>query len=458
MFQPGPYRIILAGGRDSGKSTAIYQAAATIANSVLDHDIMACRDTKEGLADSTFAGIRDAIADLGFGDLWRAYTHPAKLVRKDGRGVIYFEGIGGDYNRTKSFKTSHPLSLLLYDELQQTRSQDNLEQAESSFLRLFKKGDPANFREIYAFNPPKQRSAWVNEWAEIRASSSDYTTIRTTYRDISHWLSDMDLRNIFLMKNTDRTGYEWMYEGKPVGGLGMVYPMFDASATITPSEFRRRFGGMRILGVIVGCDGAVNRDKTVFAPGLVMENGQMVIWRRFVHNPKIDGVISSAEMMERARPWFDSLVREFGLRDPANMVPIAFEVDSAATDLILELAKNYGNAFTGVEGYRKQTIAEMVATMQSAIAKHAVLVMTEGKQRDYTTGKDMPGDPLVLELQSLAWKETPQGISLPTYDPVIPNDASDAMTYGVNAFFRNPMRLAWLEPARVKMIGSYYGG
>ena len=45
-------------------------------------------------------------------------------------------------------------------------------------------------------------------------------------------------------------------------------------------------------------------------------------------------------------------------------------------------------------------------------------------------------EPLVYQLESVTWKDY-------KLDPIIPNDYTDALTYGANVYFNNPDNL-WL--------------
>ena len=42
----------------------------------------------------------------------------------------------------------------------------------------------------------------------------------------------------------------------------------------------------RIVGCIIGCDGAVNKDSTVFVPRFIYSNGQSMAGEIFYHDPK----------------------------------------------------------------------------------------------------------------------------------------------------------------------------
>ena len=61
-----------------------------------------------------------------------------------------------------------------------------------------------------------------------------------------------------------------------------------------------------------------------------------------------------------------------------------------------------------------------------------------GGYKDYYYNRFVPTtadtEPLIYQLESVTWKNY-------TLDPEIPNDYTDALTYGVNMYFNNPENL-----------------
>ena len=83
------------------------------------HDIAIGRCNANSLKDSCFNEVIEALDDF-----------------KDSRHRITFHGIGGsDVSRTRSFKPTNKLSLIVIEETQQLANQQQLDQALSSFVR-----------------------------------------------------------------------------------------------------------------------------------------------------------------------------------------------------------------------------------------------------------------------------------------------------------------------------------
>ena len=131
-------------------------------------------------------------------------------------------------------------------------------------------------------------------------------------------------------------------------------------------------------------------------------------------------------------------------------IPIVFVVDSAATELIQALRYYFGNRAT-VYAIKKGTIIQMVDTVQSAIGKNVVAVYDYGGYYNYTLNKWIKGDNiLAYQYRSLIWNEKQTG-----YDPIIPNDVTDADTYAIYFYYKQVENIIWLQDV-VNRRKDYY--
>lgn len=444
LFQTTNKVFILSGGRDSGKSKALAQAVVAYIISHPNRDIIVGRDTQSSISSSVYSEIQSVISEEGLDSLFTFGLSPQKITRGGKSGsTIHFLGIGGaDLSRTRSYKTKNPVGLLIFEELQQVRSQENFEQAMASFRRLL---DPNDWRVLIAYNPPSQAAHWINIWTSLHEHESDYIRIHTTYKDVWNFLSEFDRREILLKRKTDPEGFKNMYLGIACGGLGSVYPMFKRETMfITPDVAQQMLlknGRNPIRGIVIGGDGAVNRDNTSFVPLAIFNDGRGLVLDIFDYDPKENGVIGSSKMMTYLRIWFDRLCDKYGLKDPLYSIPIMFNIDCAATDLINEVAYEFGNEAI-VRSCYKQTIPQMVSVVQSALSRNAIYIL-DIPTKNYYKNTYVAGNPLVTQLESLVWKKNPNGLTNLTYDPIIPNDTSDAFTYAILGYYRNPDNLPW---------------
>ena len=117
------------------------------------HDIAICRCNANSLKDSCFNEVIEALDD--FGTDYTSSTIPP--VIKDTNHRITFHGIGGSYvSRTRSFKPTNKLSLIVVEETQQLANQQQLDQALSSFVRHFDTTIPYH-KMLLGNNPPTKQ-------------------------------------------------------------------------------------------------------------------------------------------------------------------------------------------------------------------------------------------------------------------------------------------------------------
>lgn len=442
--------VILRGGRLSGKSEIVCQLAMILTSAYPNVTVIVCRDSFSDLQSSSYQQINDMIEANGLKHYTRTKV-PLEVINNRNGSNIMFLGIGGaDIHRTKSVKPRNKVIAVIYEELQQVSDQESLEQASASFRRHL---DTEKGMMIHIFNPMPQNNHWLNKYWNAKVLDKDWLCIHSTYEDIVDYINDVDLKEILKLKKYDYTRYDWMYLGNSVGNFGGCYPQFKRDKHFkTLAEAQAYFSGQKIIAVIIGGDGAVNNDCTVFTPQFVFSNGQTAVGKLFYHNPKLSGVKSSAELMPYIQIWFKEIIKENGLGEigQPNIVPILFKIDSAAAELIRNMRYFLSNR-AGVQSFNKPTIIEMVDIVQSALAKNMIIVINYGGYYDYVRGQFVKGDnPLAYQLEMVQWNERQTG-----YDPAEPNDCTDALTYGTNTYFKNPDNLHWLDTV-LRIRKTYY--
>ena len=445
-------QILLYGGRVGGKSknTAIIAVLLMLENP--GTDIIVARASYGSMADSSYEEFDQALRSMGedIYDLFVFKRSPLRIERKDGSGKIYFLGYGGaNMSRTKSISPKHPVICVICEETQELREKRNLDEALASFRRHYGKG----VRQIVMGNPPPQEAHWFNQFILKCSLDKDWFTQRVTYLDILDFINDYDLREIIKAKVNDNDFYNWFYMGESGSGLTSVYPMFRESRhCITALEFDRLRNKypLRVMACMIGGDGAVNRDSTAFVPLLLLNNGQAVVAPIFYHNPKEDGVMSYHQLaQDHISRWLDELCRRYGLGSPreirehpeAPRVPIFMRIDSAAPDLIMECKFFFGDR-VDIRPVQKKGIMEMVGITQSAISNDNIVVLDYGGYFSYVKNLWVKKDKniLVEQLQMLIWNEKQNG-----YDPIVPNDISDAFTYGVISWYGNQENIQYFN-------------
>lgn len=449
--------ILLPTGRISGKSKNAVLLAMILMLKNPYHDILISRASYGSIENSTYAEFKSAFDELD-DDLKKQFIFkkiPLSIERINDGGTIYFMGIGGsNKDRTKGFKPRHKLQLVICEETQELKDKESYDQFEASIRRSFGK----NIKLLILGNPPAIKAHWFNIFVSMKKKDNDWLVLDTlSWQDILPFLNDYDVKEILKVKMLEPEYYKWMYLGIPTGGLGQVYPMYRKDYQLInysqPSN-NKCLLDYRIVGCVIGVDGAVNNDCTSLVPLLIMSNGQCVVGEIYYHNPKKDGVIGSFPLVEREiTRWFKDLQEKNNLNNPYDYrysIPIAFVCDSAATELIQAL-RYYCSNRAEVYAIKKGTILQMVDTVQSALSKNVIAIYDYGGYYNYTTNTFVQSSNILSEqLESLIWNDKQTG-----YNPAIPNDVSDAFTYGVYFYYKNTENIVWLDDVANKRLDYY---
>lgn len=450
LSKEGLLNFILPGGRVSGKSkhTEILVGITTALKP--NEDIVIARASYGSIADSVYNETVEVLESIpAFEDQFVYRKSPLRIVRKSTGATIYFMGIGGSTDRTKGFKPKHKVGLLVLEETQELKSKEHLDQTLASLRRRF--GEDC--KVVIVFNPPAQSLHWINVWCEDKKHDPDYCVIHSTYEYILPFLSDRDVKEIRKYKYENEPYYDYIYGGIPTGHLGSVYPMFNPKLhVISEYEFAKvlELSNIRPVGIVIGGDGAVTHDATAFVPIILLNNGQSVIAPIFYHNPLDDGVIGYHQLVQNnLTRWFDELCKRFHagtiretIEHPGmKTLPIWFRIDSAAPDLIQECRFFFGSR-ANISPIQKKTIMEMVGVGQSAIANGNMIIVDYGGYYDYQMNRWVKKDVNLLaeQLQMLIWNEQQTN-----YDPIIPNDVSDAWTYGNYFWYSNQENIQYFN-------------
>lgn len=456
IYKENKKQVILVSGRDGSKSKSASIITSKLFLSNANRDGIVARVSYGSMGDSCYKEFKDTFESWGeeiYNSLDFRTSPSYKIIKKNptntNSGTIYFVGYGGDTSRTKSFKSDNPLIFLIFEETQQLKNKQNLDDALASFRRRF--GE--DYILIIIGNPPAQELHWFNLYVEEKKKDKDFLVLKTSWLDCIEFLKDDDIKEILKTKKNSPEYYDWFYMGNPTGQFGCVYIMFrEEKHVITEKElmFLLAYTNLKVVACIIGGDGAVNRDKTAFVPGLLLNNGQMVIVDLFVHNPKEDGVLSYHKLVEdHLTRWFDNLCKKYHLGTIEecnknvdrmfNPIPIWFRIDSAAPDLVQECKFFFGGR-ANVSAIKKGTINEMVGINQSAIANNNIVVVDFGGHYNYVRNTFIKDEVnfLVRELKTIVWNEKQT-----SYDPSIPNDVCDAFTYLCYFWFSNNENLQY---------------
>lgn len=452
------------GGRAGGKTKTSAIASALMAFAFPGTDQIYCRASYGSMADSCFAEYQEALDSMpnGLGSEFIARKSPLRFERGNDN-EIYFMGVGGsNVDRTKGLKTKHPVRFVVIEETQELPSREHFEQAMASYRRNFGDG----VKVVVLGNPPPQKAHWFNRLIEEKRFDKDWRLIHMTWEDIAPFLNDYDIKEILKCKYARPDYYDWFYMGNPTSSLGSVYIMYNPQRHLWKLNEVGAFmekTGVRPVGCVVGGDGAVTRDCTAFVPLLIMSNGQSFVGPLFHHDPKVDGVFGSQRLaQDYLQPWFDDLCKKWGLgtrqelyRYPTvRQTPVLMTIDEASADL-RQACQFFFAPRAIVKPIKKSRIPQMVAVVQSAISNDMVNIIDYGGYYDFVRKQWVATDnPVDYQLQNLIWNALGTG-----YDPALPNDDCDALTYAVNAWYGRVENMQWfnIKTSNVKIYDVLKG-
>ena len=431
LFDKDNHYIMLKSGRDAGKSKALSQLIVAKFFE-LKYDIIVCRANYGDLQGSMYNEIIAVLEEEGLYKFVLEKKKPLKLINNLNGNTIYFQGVGGaDLSRTKGLKTRKKVSLIIIDETQQLPRQDNLDQALATLRRHL---NPDDWKIILAFNPERQNSHWTNEYYRINESLDSWLCIHTSYKNIAKVLTKTDLEAIRLEKEINPSNYRYLYLGETDGLFGGVYHTFNRQThLIREAKVRELIKTIGIFSVLIGVDGATTRDKTAFVPTIILNNGQGIVLNYFYHDPIKTGAYSNDRLFPFVERWLDDLHYRWSI-PPQMRIDMIF--DSASVDLRLVSANRLPSRYV-CTSYSQKNIVQMAHIMQNAFGRNVLYILDEDGVHNYISNRKEYGlHPLVTQLESVIWDE--QGKK---FDPIVPNDCTDALTYSTAFYFRNPNAL-----------------
>lgn len=426
---------IMYSPRISGKSFAIGQLVYAWANKYPNHDIVITRAHYNSLEDSLYNEILAFANDIGQSGFYTGLKSPLRIKTRKGN-EIHFKGIGGaDYSRSKGFKVKRKISLIICDETQQLKDEQSLKQAIATFVRSI--DSTIDSRIVLAGNPEMVKAHWWNAYCRKHRFLGKYEFIDANYMSIKKYLSPITLEEIKIEQETNPPMYKFLYLGELDDLAGGAYGQFKREKHyISVEEWRKEIAGQRLCYIIWGGDGAITHDSTGIVPIGIYSNGRGYVLERFYYNPLETGVtLSPSQLTALICEYVEIMCKKYDVY--TERIGSYFTIDCAAADLVTELRYNI-NGYHTVKGFTGKNIIKNNAVVNNCFAKNMLKIVDFGGYNDMYKRKWVPTtadtEPLIYQLESVVWKNY-------ILDPTIPNDYTDALTYGANVYFTNPDNL-----------------
>lgn len=442
LYKTKNKRVIMYSPRISGKSKAVAQFLAYMCVTHPGKDMLFARANYNALNDSLFQEILEVQNEIGLDGFFRAKHSPLRMTTPLGNEIL-FKGVGGaDYSRTRGIKSAKKgkgkggnFVLVFIDEAQQLKDELSLKHAISTFMRNL--SPDSDSKIIIAGNPHEVKGHWWNSYCKRMRGAPNYEFIDATYQDIAQFLTDDVLEEIELERVMNPAQYKFMYLGSLDELQGGAYGQFDEKRHyITEQQAAEIFAGERIHYVIWGGDGAITHDATCLCPLAVMSSGRAIVLERFFYDPIASGqILATTQLVDLIVQYLQTMENKYHFAQQGCEKIMA--IDCASTDLIAQLRYVLGDAFI-IKAFTGKAIIRNNNVVNDAFAKNVLYIKNMGGQYLWHNGLTMNEDPLKVQLESVVWKDY-------KLDPIIPNDCTDALTYGVNYYFENPDNLNFPE-------------
>lgn len=347
-------------------------------------------------------------------------------------------------NTTKGKKLIRPISLFIMDEVQKLHSKQILLNCLSTFLRQMKAG---HSKVILAGNPDR-RSMWFTEFYKAKLLDEEWTVLSPTYLDIVEWIPQALLHEIQDLQKNDPISYKQIYLGDlEVAGWEQVFHSFTSKHYVPRSQLikfdREVMGyGAIIHSIIIGIDDAESNDAIAASCITVHKNGMLRVQESlYVSCKELPVKPALTERCAMIIEYLDYIQEHFNM-DREIQVILSIDCASGLTAQLKVIAGSDKNhrRWKNVKIFKysdKQGKEQQLDIMNAAIANGTLTVVNVNKY-----SPQYSNDKLVQEMHELRLQENGK------IDPNIPNDATDALQYGVMIVLRNPYNLTFPQRKR----------
>ena len=231
--------------------------------------------------------------------------------------------------------------------------------------------------------------------------------------------------------------YKFLYLGELDELYGGAYGQFKRERHyISVEQWRKETQGQRIEYIIWGGDGAITHDSTGIVPLAVYSNGRAYVLERFYYNPLETGVVlAPSQLTSLILEYVQAMERKYHIID--DEIQSLFSIDCASADLIMQL-RYCINGYHMVKSFAKKNVINNNSVVNNCFAKNMIKIIDFGGYYDFFRKEfrqtTADSEPLIYQLESVVWKDY-------KLDPKVPNDYTDALTYGTNEYFINPNNL-----------------
>lgn len=303
----GTHRIVVRGGRYSGKTTTVFQDALKGWISIKGAHIVIARYDDCDFRKTSFTGIKKEIMRFGISPLCNIPKRTGDIIFRPNGNIIRFQAIGGDEHRTKGLEFENGyVHRYIVDEAQELEEEFEVRGAEKTLLRFM--GPTTKW--IYMYNPPPTRGEFANKYFPDLVKCGRAVEIYSSYKDIYALLDDTVKEEIAKDRAQDYDYYRYEYLGDVVASKGLVYPQLRRDKHIIDIyDLMQR--GDRVSELVLGLDEGTCNDSTCVTPLAIMYSGKAVAIDCFENDPLVHGQQSPSEQSRSLSGFLKKLLDHF---------------------------------------------------------------------------------------------------------------------------------------------------
>ncbi len=265
----------LKGGRGSAKSSFVSVEIILGIMKNKNANAVVLRCVASSLRDSVIEQLSWAADLLGVSHLFKTTFAPAEMIFLPTGQKIIFKG-ADDVKKIKSTKVKNGyIRYVWFEECDEFKSYDDILSVNQSLLRGGEK-----FEVFYTFNPPKNKSHWINSVK----GNKDTLFHHSTYLSVPFkWLGKQFFEEAERLKNTDEERYRHQYLGECITPKEQIIKNFEVLDELPETDIK-----------FLGQDFGFNHANAILEVGFT-ENTIYIYKEHYVKGMDTSEVIKDAE-------------------------------------------------------------------------------------------------------------------------------------------------------------------
>lgn len=425
---------VLSSGRVSGKTSILVATWWVHTNKYPDRDIVILQATATEIKDSIINEIEKFLVRSGFdvGDdvncEWYIPKSKDRIIHKGQEGGTFFYPItdskGGQ--RSRGITTSHPLSLVMYEEAQKNKDANVVEQSVVTFIRQLDKS-----AKLVVVGNNETVGHWFVDYVNEKRQDPEWCYIYANCYHIWGLLNEQTKNYIENYKKVNYIEFRRMFLGDIHANTSdVVFPQFTRAKNY---KMAHKLEQHYIVTLIVGVDHATANDTFGAVPVAILDDGTTQTLEICYDDPEeTNRTLAPTEQCELLDDFLEFLDNKYGIA--YNQLQVILSVDGASAPFIAQLKHLKKTSkrramwkYIQIRGFTMKKKDINMGIIKNAFAYGVLTILNEGyKMWNGEENKHR----LAKEIERQRYKNG-------KLDPAIKNDLCDALEYGLVPFYNN---------------------